>query len=111
MYNKFNPIHFIKGKKTVINEELIKKYSNSQEQKKRAIMAILMYIIPFLYIYISLIISSNISFFKTLNHFILYIPALLIFSYIKFLRIKYEQYLIYICSQREKTNSNIEKQK
>ena len=101
MYRWWNPIHLIKGKKTVRNEELIKKYSNNEEQKKRAVMTILMYIIPFFYIYLCLVLTSNIESLAYMPHTIFYIPALLIFFYIKYLRIKYEIYLINICSQRE----------
>lgn len=104
MYRWWNPIHIIKGKKTVVNEELIKKFIKPEEQKKRTIYTISMYLIPFLYIYLCLILTNNIEILETVSRIFIYVPAFLFFIYIKYLRIKYEINLINICSKREKQN-------
>jgi hypothetical protein len=107
MYNPWNPIHKIKGKKTIENENIINKFSNNQEQKKRILLMLLMYIIPFVYIYLCLIITTNFETFHLDNRLVIYIPSILIFFYIKYLRIIHERNLIIICKERSKSKTNI----
>jgi hypothetical protein len=106
MYKWWNPIHFIKGKKTIENEELIKRFAYPEEHGKRFLMTIFMYILPFIYVYLFLILtnlgnSEQNPNGQILNRTFLYIPMILIYFYIKYLRIKYERYLIDKCKSRE----------
>ena len=107
MYNPWNLIHFIKGRKTIENENLINKFSTNQEQKKRIILMLLMYLVPFVYIYLCLIITTNFEIFHIENRLVIYIPSFFIFFYIKYLRIINERDLISICKQRSNSKTNI----
>lgn len=102
MYSKWNPIHFIKGKKVIENQELVDKYTNSEEKLKRLLFTLSMYLIPGVYAYLYLIIFGEIK-YRTL----FYIPMIGLYILIKYYRIKYEAILIYKCRLREEESNGV----
>lgn len=104
MYSKWNPIHLIKGKKVIDNQELVENFTNSEEKLKRIIFTLSMYLIPGVYAYLYLIIFGEIK-YRTL----FYIPIIGLFFVMKYYRIKYEAILIYKCKIREEENKGLVK--
>lgn len=96
MYSKWNPIHFIKGKKVIENQELVEKYTNEDEKIKRFIFTLAMYLIPGLYAFVYLVIFGEIK-YRTL----FYIPFIGLYFVMKFYRAKYEAILIAKCKYRQ----------
>ena len=89
---------FIYGK-SLHHRELIETHATIEEKNKRVVMAISMYLVPFLYTYLFLIINNGIKD----NKIFLYLPVLVIWFYIRRMRIKYELNVLNNCVEREAT--------
>lgn len=83
--------------KSLHHRELIESHATIEEKNKRVVMAISMYLVPFLYTYLFLIINDGIKD----NKILLYLPVIVIWFYIRKMRIKYELYILNKCVERE----------
>lgn len=103
-FNKYNPIHIIKGKKTLQDQEVVKSFINEKESFKRLKLSLFMYIIPFFYLYLVLIILGD---YESEYRVLFYLPSLLIYISIKHKRVIYERYLIDICYARKNESKDV----
>lgn len=97
IFNKFKKLLYGKSQH---NREIIDTYANVEEKNKRVVLAISMYLIPFFYTYLFLILNGGID----NNRLFLYIPVIGLWFYIRKIRIKYELYVINNCIEREESS-------